>query len=47
MPGLFGVTERAVSADAPVAGQVGVEQGRGAQAGASVEREYTANGKRK
>lgn len=45
VPGLFGVTEGAIPADAPVAGQVGLEQGSGAQAGASVEREYTANGK--
>ena len=47
VPGLFGVTEGAVAADAPVAGQVGGDQGSGTQAGASVEREYTANGKRK
>lgn len=46
VPG-FGVTEGPVPGDAPVTGQVGLEQGSGAQAGASVEREYTANGKRK
>ena len=47
MPSMFGVPDGAASGSAPAAGQPSPEQGRGVQAGAAVEREYTVNGKRK
>ena len=46
-PSMFGVPDGAASGSAPAAGQPSPEQGRGVQAGAAVEREYTVNGKRK
>ena len=58
VPGMFGSSEGAASGNAPAAGQSHLEQPSrvpvmvthdvsSPQAGASVEREYTVNGKRK